>query len=369
MRTTAIVIGVALLVAAQGATSKTIHVPLERPTIQGAIDAASYGDLVVVACGTYYEHDIVMKSGIHLRSETGEPDCVTIDAQQQGRVIHCQGVDSATSIEGFTITGGYARSTPDYYQGGGVFCDASSSPTITNCVLVDNEANSGGALKCSVNSHPTITHCTFTENTAGCGGAIYPTACSPTISDCVFSNNSSPNGGAIAFWFSTSSVITDCVFSGNSACYGGAIQFTYASPTLNNCTLAGNSASCAGGAMICFESSPSFGNVAIAFNAGESLHCDDALSYPTLTCCDVFGNSGGDWTGCIAGQYGVDGNVSVDPLFCAEQNPNDPYTLHANSPCAENNNPECGRIGARGIGCDLSASESTSWGNIKGMYR
>ena len=71
------------------AWATTIHVPDDQTTIQAVIDAASMGDTVLVACGRYYEHDIEIPSGVCLVSETGQPDCVTIDAQLQGRVFLC----------------------------------------------------------------------------------------------------------------------------------------------------------------------------------------------------------------------------------------------------------------------------------------
>ena len=70
-----------LLALSTVAMAATIHVPADQPTIQAGLDAASYGDTVLVACGTYYEHDIIMKSGVCLISETGEADCVTVDAE------------------------------------------------------------------------------------------------------------------------------------------------------------------------------------------------------------------------------------------------------------------------------------------------
>ena len=76
----------------------------DAPTIQAGVDSAAAGDTILVACGTYYEHDIEVTSGRKLISETGEPDCVTIDAQEQGRVLYTQGTsDSTTLIKGFTI--------------------------------------------------------------------------------------------------------------------------------------------------------------------------------------------------------------------------------------------------------------------------
>jgi len=64
----------------------------------------------------------------------------------------------------------------------------------------------------------------------------------------------------------------------------------------------------------------------------------------------VYGNAGGDWTGCIADQYGINGNISEDPLFCDAENGD--FTIRDDySPCAPANNPECGLIGALGVDC------------------
>jgi hypothetical protein len=68
-----------------------------------------------------------------------------------------------------------------------------------------------------------------------------------------------------------------------------------------------------------------------------------------LTCCDVYGNAGGDWVGYIADQAGINGNFSADPLFCDTAN-GDLHIFNA-SPCAPANN-SCGvLIGALDVGC------------------
>ncbi len=96
-------------------------------------------------------------------------------------------------------------------------------------------------------------------------------------------------------------------------------------------------------------------NTIIAFgNQGPAVLCAGS-SNCTLSCCDLYGNAGGDWVGAIAGQLGVDGNICADPLFCGAQNPEMPYSVSAISPCAPDYNPECGLIGACPVGCGLSA--------------
>ena len=74
----------ALLMLAPPCLSRTWHIlpdgSGDAPTIRAGVDSAAVGDTLEIACGTYYEHHIVVKSGLVLRSETGQPECVTIDA-------------------------------------------------------------------------------------------------------------------------------------------------------------------------------------------------------------------------------------------------------------------------------------------------
>ena len=116
-----------VLAAVLSSYAVTIHVPAEQLTIQAGINSASAGDTVLVACDTYYEHDIIMKSGVCLTSETGAADCVTIDAEQQGRLIYCLDVDDETSIVGFTLTNGVVSTGAALADsvGGGIYCENS----------------------------------------------------------------------------------------------------------------------------------------------------------------------------------------------------------------------------------------------------
>jgi hypothetical protein len=86
-----------------------------------------------------------------------------------------------------------------------------------------------------------------------------------------------------------------------------------------------------------------FGTQGAAFECGGSAEAE-------LYCCDIYGNVGGDWVGCIAGQFGMEGNISEDPLFCDRLN--EEFTLRSESPCAPGHNPACGLVGAWPVGCE-----------------
>ena len=144
----------------EGCESVTWAVPTDAPTIQAAIDSARNYDTISIDCGTYYEHDLVLKPGVSLESASGEADCVTIDAGGSGRVLHCSDSGRDASLTGINFTGGYA----DY--GGGVrFVDA--GPEVTNCIFAGNEASvSGGGVLCEGWSFPILQNCTFFGNSA-----------------------------------------------------------------------------------------------------------------------------------------------------------------------------------------------------------
>ena len=102
-----------------------------------ATGSAGAPDTVEVACGTYYEHDILVQSDLVLRSDSGDPSCVTIDAGRLGRAIMVDGADDVT-IEGLTIAQGLKLSF-----GGGIYVFESSAK-ITHCSFVENEVGPSG---------------------------------------------------------------------------------------------------------------------------------------------------------------------------------------------------------------------------------
>ncbi len=83
---------------------------------------------------------------------------------------------------------------------------------------------------------------------------------------------------------------------------------------------------------------------------GVAVHAADN-SDVQLTCCDLYGNAGGDWVGSVAAQAGINGNICEDPLFCAPAAGN--FRLQPDSPCGPFTapNPECDLVGAHPVGC------------------
>jgi len=381
----------------------TWQVPHDTGTIQEAIDVASPGDTVLVSSGTYYEHNIHMKSGIVLMSETGEADCVIIDAEQAGRVMYCQDIDETTVIRGFTFTNGdldrmmngaglYCDSSSPQIincaftgnkatgHGGGIQCTFQSSPRIVNCTFTGNEAKGhGGGISCMYASSPRIDGCTFTDNNVRChGGAIsIITSSAPELIDCIFTDNSAMGeGGAISCTSGASPTIIRCTFGGNSThgmggaigcssdatpnlsyCvfarnvsnHGAAMSFSSSSPVITNCTFAHNVANL-GAVLLSDASFAEIRNTIIAYNTGSTVRILDGAP-PLFYCSDIFGNSEGDWTGCIEFQSGLEDNFSADPQFCGEGYPDESYGLKDSSPCAPANSPSNELVGALPVAC------------------
>jgi hypothetical protein len=146
--------------------------------------------------------------------------------------------------------------------------------------------------------------------------------------------------------------ISYCTFYGNVADNGGGLLAYGSEVLITNSTFGHNSANVHGGGICNNGASITVEHSIIAWSTGgEGLFC--YTGDITLSCCDVYGNEGGDWIGCIAGQEDQNGNLCADPLFCHPPSGN--YYLIDDSPCAEENNLECGQIGAWPADCDLAA--------------
>jgi hypothetical protein len=86
-----------------------------------------------------------------------------------------------------------------------------------------------------------------------------------------------------------------------------------------------------------------------AFNRGSTAVAAQAHQ---ITCSDIYGNEGGDWIGGLVDDFGLNGNISADPMFCHPETGD--LSIRDDSACCPLHNPECGLIGAWPVGCFLA---------------
>ncbi len=298
--------------------------------IQEAVDNAVYAETVIVLPGIYtgqgnYNIDFNGKA-VKIRSREG-PENTVVDCQSLGRGFFFHNREKADSVlDGFTIKNGSA------YFGGGVSCQRGSSPTVANCIFVDNWARSwgrtggvGGGMYNDSSSNPTITNCKFISNMAVWnGGGIYNEWSSPVLTNCVFNGNLSGEYGGGMYNDNGRPMLTSCTFENNAAeTRGGGIYNNESNPTLTNCLFRENLAvSWDGGGIFNIGSSPMFVNCTFIGNtAGDwGGAMTNFEGYPILTNCSFIGNSaatngGGiynDWSELIASNCIFSSNSAGD---------------------------------------------------------
>jgi hypothetical protein len=226
-------------------TDCTVGVPGDFATIQAAINIVCDGGEVVVADGIYtgVGNKNLGFGGkeITVRSASGDPSLCIIDCEGGGRgFVFQSGELPAAVVSGFTIKGAGVGT------GGGMRCTA-GSPTIINCIFLDNNASiEGGGMDVSAGS-PTLINCQFIGNSGQWGGGFNSSAFSSTLINCTFiGNDASVEGGGLRLE-GAGIVAINCTFSGNTSPAGGAVYCNGAvNGTLTNCILWGNSDSIGG---------------------------------------------------------------------------------------------------------------------------
>ncbi|MBN2226550.1 MAG: VCBS repeat-containing protein [candidate division Zixibacteria bacterium] len=294
-------------------------------TIQHAIDQSADGDTVLVHDGTYdgvgnREIDFSGKQ-IIVQSENG-PEVTIIESKTNPftyELIYFQNdEDTLTQLQGFTIR----------YGKRGIRIDG-ASPKIVDCnITVNIGLFSDGNGVYITNGSPHFLHCEFDTN--GCFDPAYGAAITCNTGDPVFDS---------------------CLFIGNGASVSdatGAMAFYNSSPVLRNCTFSHNSNP---GSNI-FKANQSDINMVNCILAYSDSDDDAVVCYSggtvNLSCCNIYGNTGGDYVGCLVGQEGINGNTSADPLFCNTANSD--FHIKYGSPCAPVNNSCHELIGALNYG-------------------
>ena len=297
-------------------------------TIQAGIDAASDGDEVEVADGTYTgdgNRDIDFSGkAITVRSAGGAYKCI-IDCQASEEDSHrgfnfVSGEDANSVVDGFTIINGY---------GGGV---AIIEPLSPGSYISMTTASAGGGILCK-DSSPVISNCIIKDNVALVGGGVFCSRYSPRFSGCEFVYNSSvisaidpEDGGAggAMYNFYSQPRITNCTFRGNLArLFGGAVLNVLSDAEITNCTFTGNQCEERGGGIFS----------AIAIYSGDWHNSKIIGDGSVLTNCILWNN----WS-----EYGLE-------IFAVPEDPFYPKAFEANNCCLQGLS---GTWGAGNIGAD-----------------
>ena len=363
----------------RAAEAATINVPADQSTLQQAITAASNGDTVLVAPGTYHENINFLGKAITVAS-TGGPSVTTIDGGGTESVVtFSSGEANSSVLEGFTITNGNA-SVYNLYSGGGIAIFY-ASPTIKNNVITNNAACSGGGIGLYVSPNAVIKYnlvtqnsggtCagatgggiyiegggvaqiignTISKNTSGSGGGMFlDDAGTPTIRDNVITGNSTSRGGGIATVNQTQGVIVQNLIMANvtgkpgQEGQGGGIWLSVPNGsigpmTINNTIVANQAGEGSGVYVGGFDAQTALYNNLIIGSAGQSaMYCDGSYGQTpkTLYNNDAFSPSGTGFAGVCSGIAGTNGNISSDPLFL---NATSDFRLLYGSPAAGTGN-------------------------------
>jgi hypothetical protein len=299
---------------------------------------------------------------IRCHFEENSVDSGTPGAQAGGgAVFHMDGANA--SFEDCT----FLRNRSTNGEAGGVFSFFNTTSTFRRCSIRSQVAHTGGGAVIQGNAQ--WIECEFIDNHAVFGGGLQASVTQGTLDRCTFIGNSAEaEGGGMRLALASPTVV-GCLFVRNTAAIGGALMLFRADVRVESLTLHGNSA----GIQVSRPDAPFPSTLTMDRSIvsgslpGQAISCAPSGS-ATVTCSNLFGNQSGDWIDCVAGQSGVNGNQSADPLYCMPEF--DDFRIGSGSPCAPANSPAgCGLVGAFEVGCGATAVIPATWGQVKAHYR
>lgn len=309
-------------------TKVVIHVPGDYITIQNAINSASNGDTILVATGTYFENlnlkgkNVILTSNYIYSNDFNDILNTVIDGGSPQHpdtasvILIVNGEDSTTAVNGFTLQNGKGTVWEDehgpgnFYTEGGAFLIQASSPTISNNLIINNEA---------INEEGSIT-------SAG-GGAIRSGDGNPTIINNVIIHNEGLYGGGIVLNYSGAKIYNNIIaFNSGGQDFGGGGLWILGSPVadieiINNHIL-GNYSYLTGGGIRFWSTQATVKNCIIWNN--RSMYSSPQIQ----------GNADVTYS-VVEGGYNGEGNLDVYPQFTEAQ-----LYLNNNSPCIDAGNEQ-----------------------------
>lgn len=280
-------------------------------SIQSAIEAASSGDQIIVAAGTYYENIDFLGKAVTVRStDPNDPNIIAAtvidgsrprDPNSNTLVTFKSGEGPASILRGFTLQNGTGswllvawKYKTQYWNrvGGAILCTNMSAPTIIGNRFISNRAGEGGAIYIygnpvnpnnptdpPVHVAPLIQNNHFESNSAiiehgfpppniahpayahGDGGALvaFQGADPLIIGNTFLRNHADAYGGAIHIRQWSHGILSDNLIADNDSILGAGVHLTYwSSPIIQRNTVRNNIAGNMGGGgiYVYYESAP-----------------------------------------------------------------------------------------------------------------
>jgi len=378
-----------LCLRSEALAQTTIHVPGDQKTIQAGINAASNGDTVLVAPGTYKESIDFKGKAITIVSSAGAASTIIDGGRHAPVVLFDTGETRASVLNGFTITNGGPEAggfTPLGVHGGGIDI-LSAGPTVLNNIVTGNMCvgisvqfgtaliqgnvisqtlqadcpNSGLYITNSpTNAHSVVTGNTIEQNAFGdasdSGGIQLKSTAGEVIENNIIRNNAtSGRGGGIASSDTSSLLLVQNLIYGNSSQLGGGgIDLdsveqdagAFYGFIANNTVVANSTAATESTAsQVYLEGNfPLYAfanNIVVGNSALPAFACitanNPSFEVPTvLDHNDLYNPSGPAVSGFCDTTSGAYGNVSSDPQFVDAANSD--YHLMTGSPAMDAGN-------------------------------
>jgi hypothetical protein len=331
--------------------------------LQPALAAASSGDEIWVAAGTYKPTSTTdrtisfnLKNGVAIyggfagtepsRAQRNPQTNLTVLSGDIGaggnngdnsyHVLVGSNTDNSAILDGFTITAGNANDVSSLYNsGGGMYIDK-GAPRLNGLIFTDNHAGFGGGIYTSDTGADdpvadlVLTYVVFRDNSATWegGGLALRAENIPyftvrlRLTDVLFENNTAARTGGGLINYGGELQLLDVTFLGNTALGGGGLSHLPLGPsTLTNVTFSNNYGRDGGGGMLVGSSGPTlttltnvtFNNNSTALKGGGIANAGDSnLDFTNATFSDnTAGESGGGLSNGGIFDLETDGTVNL----------------------------------------------------------